>query len=50
MVIAIHRIALALGLQTIGEWVESEATLEALRSIGVHFAQGFAIGEPTPLT
>ena len=33
-------------LKTIAEWVENEATLLALKAIGVDFAQGFGIGKP----
>jgi diguanylate cyclase (GGDEF)-like protein/PAS domain S-box-containing protein len=43
------RIAQGLGKRTIAEHVEDEATLEALRSAGVDFAQGFHIGHPAPL-
>ncbi len=37
-----------LGMKTIAEFVESEAILEALRGIGVDYAQGFYIGKPLP--
>lgn len=37
------------GLQTIAEFVEHAETLEALRKIGVDFAQGFGIAPPRPL-
>ena len=46
MVEAIHRIGRVMGKQTIAESVESVATLEALRSVGVDFAQGNAIAPP----
>ena len=49
MVEAIHRIGNAMGLRTVGEGVEDEATLNALRDIGFDYAQGFAIGRPTPI-
>lgn len=49
MVEAIQRLASALGLKTIAEFVESEATLQRLRDIGVDFAQGYAIHKPEPL-
>lgn len=49
MVEAIHRLGGALGLQTIAEFVETEATLQRLRLIGVDFAQGYAIHRPEPL-
>ena len=46
MVEAIHRIGRVMGKQTIAESVETTATLEALRSVGVDFAQGNAIAPP----
>ncbi|MEB0134504.1 EAL domain-containing protein [Actimicrobium sp. CCC2.4] len=46
MVEAIHRIGHVMGLQTIAEFVESEAIIAALREIGVDHAQGYAIGKP----
>ena len=50
MVEAIHRVAQALGLETIAEFVEDDAILERLRAIGVHYAQGYGIHAPQPLT
>ncbi|MDB5864388.1 MAG: hypothetical protein JWO70_2194 [Betaproteobacteria bacterium] len=49
MVAAINQIGHAMGLKTIAEWVENEAVLRELRVIGVDFAQGYAIGRPSPL-
>ena len=46
MVEAIHRIGRVMGKQTIAESVESAATLDALRSVGVDYAQGNAIAPP----
>ncbi len=46
MVEAIHRIGRVMGKQTIAESVETPAILEAVRSIGVDFAQGNAIAAP----
>jgi EAL domain-containing protein (putative c-di-GMP-specific phosphodiesterase class I) len=46
MVEAIHRIGRVMGKQTIAESVETAATLDALRSVGVDFAQGNAIAPP----
>jgi diguanylate cyclase (GGDEF)-like protein/PAS domain S-box-containing protein len=42
-------LAHSLGVRTVAEYVEDEATLDLVRSYGVHFAQGFHIGEPAPL-
>ena len=46
---SIHRVAKLCGLQTVAEWVEDDATLAALRDIGVDHAQGWAVGRPLPL-
>jgi diguanylate cyclase (GGDEF)-like protein len=48
MVEAINRIGHLMGKLTIAESVENTATLEALRSIGVDYAQGFGIAAPEP--
>ena len=46
MVEAIHRIGRVMGKQTIAESVETAAALDALRSVGVDYAQGNAIAPP----
>jgi len=46
---AIVSIADGLGQKTIAEGVENAETLELLRQMGVHYAQGFHIGRPVPL-
>ena len=46
MVEAIHRIGHIMGKKTIAESVESTEILDALRIIGVDYAQGFAIARP----
>lgn len=43
---SITQIAHVMHLETIAEWVEDEATLTALHTIGVDFAQGFGIAKP----
>ena len=48
MVEAINRIGHLMGKQTIAESVENAATIEALRRIGVDYAQGFGIAVPAP--
>jgi diguanylate cyclase (GGDEF)-like protein/PAS domain S-box-containing protein len=47
MVEAIHRIGRVMGKQTIAESVETTAALDALRSVGVDYAQGNAIAPPS---
>lgn len=49
MVQSIQQIAQAFGIQTVAEFVESQAIREALEAIGVDYVQGFAIHEPQPL-
>lgn len=49
MVTAIHRVGHVLGLRTIAECVESAATMDRLREIGLDFVQGFYLSEPAPL-
>ena len=48
MVEAINHIGHVMGKKTIGEFVENVQTLEALRSIGVDYGQGYAIAKPVP--
>jgi diguanylate cyclase (GGDEF)-like protein/PAS domain S-box-containing protein len=49
MVECINRIGHVIGLHTIAEFVESDAILGKLQELGVDYAQGYSIGEPTPL-
>lgn len=49
MVKSIHEIGCLMGKETVAEFVESQAILERLRAIGVHYAQGYAVGYPVPL-
>jgi predicted signal transduction protein with EAL and GGDEF domain len=44
---AIVALATGFGQETIAEGVEDEETLVLLRELGVDFAQGFHIGQPT---
>ena len=46
---SVNRIAHIAGLETIAEYVESEALLQRLRDMGVDYAQGWAIGRPQAL-
>jgi diguanylate cyclase (GGDEF)-like protein/PAS domain S-box-containing protein len=49
MVEAINQIGHVMGLQTIGEWVESAQVLSLVKAIGVDFAQGFWLSRTQPL-
>jgi EAL domain-containing protein (putative c-di-GMP-specific phosphodiesterase class I) len=42
-------IAEEFGLRTIAEGVEDQATLDLLRELGAHYAQGFHLGKPARL-
>jgi diguanylate cyclase (GGDEF)-like protein/PAS domain S-box-containing protein len=49
LVAAIHQVGHVMKIATIAEAVEDERTLEALRAIGVDYAQGYLLGRPEPL-
>lgn len=46
---SINGIGHVMGMKTIAEFVENEDILEKLSEIGVDYAQGYALGKPTPL-
>jgi len=48
MIEMIAHVAKTLGKRVIAEFVESDEIVAALRDIGVHYAQGYAIGRPEP--
>ncbi|RWD60001.1 MAG: EAL domain-containing protein [Mesorhizobium sp.] len=48
MVEMIHHIGKVTGKRTIAEFVESQGIIEALRTIGVDHAQGYAVARPQP--
>ena len=50
MVEVINQIGHVMGLKTIAEFVENEEILEALRNLGVDYAQGYYLGKPLPLS
>ena len=50
MISAIVRMAGHLGIQTVAESVELDAELQAVRSLGVDYAQGFLLGKPSSLS
>jgi len=49
MVEAIHSIGHSMGLKTIAEFVENEATERLLKQMNIDFAQGYYYGKPQPL-
>ena len=50
MVRAICEVASTMGLRTVAERVESEATMKKLAEIGVDYAQGYHIARPAPIS
>jgi EAL domain-containing protein (putative c-di-GMP-specific phosphodiesterase class I) len=50
MISAIVRMAGDLGVQTVAESVESDVELQAVRSLGVDYAQGYLLGKPASLS
>ncbi|MBS1270802.1 MAG: Cyclic di-GMP phosphodiesterase PdeB [Gammaproteobacteria bacterium] len=50
MVKSINEIATVMSKKTVAEFVNSEATLTMLRSIGIDYAQGYEIAKPKPLS
>jgi diguanylate cyclase (GGDEF)-like protein/PAS domain S-box-containing protein len=49
MVEAIHNIAHRMGLRTVAEFVQNDATIEMLRGLGVDYVQGYGVEKPRPL-
>jgi diguanylate cyclase (GGDEF)-like protein len=49
MVSAIVEIARVMNIQTVAEYVQDEATMEAIRELGIDWAQGYLLGEPMRL-
>jgi PAS domain S-box-containing protein len=47
---AVNRVAKTIGIKTVAELVEDQATIEVLRKLGVDYAQGFGISQPSPLS
>jgi diguanylate cyclase (GGDEF)-like protein len=49
MVKAINQIGHTMNIKTIAEFVEDQATLDAVRKVGVDYAQGYFIARPAPI-
>lgn len=49
MVEALHKIAEAAGKVTVATFIENDDTLRKVRTIGIHYGQGFRLGRPRPL-
>ncbi len=49
MVRSINEVGHVMGKQTIAEFVENDAILKILKTLGVDYAQGYGIGKPVPL-
>jgi PAS domain S-box-containing protein len=46
---SVNRVAKTIGIKTVAELVEDQATIAVLRKLGVDYAQGFGISQPGPL-
>ncbi len=49
MVEALHRIAEAAGKETVATFIENDETLRKVRTLGIHFGQGYRLSRPRPL-
>ncbi len=49
MVRSMVQIARQLGLETVAEFVESQASLDCLKKLGIDYAQGYFVGRPQSL-
>lgn len=49
MLEALHRIAEAAGKATVATFIENDDTLRKVRTLGIHFGQGFRLSQPQPL-
>jgi diguanylate cyclase (GGDEF)-like protein/PAS domain S-box-containing protein len=45
----INRIGHIMGIKTVAEFAENDAIIQGLKSMGVDYAQGYGISQPTPL-
>jgi EAL domain-containing protein (putative c-di-GMP-specific phosphodiesterase class I) len=50
MVESINHIGHVMKLKTVAEFVENDAVLDALREIGVDYAQGYGVQKPVPMS
>lgn len=48
MVASINQVGHLMGMRTVAEFVEDEQLVEALKEIGIDYAQGYCIAKPTP--
>ncbi|MCG9698255.1 EAL domain-containing protein [Shewanella sp. Isolate11] len=46
---SIHDVCHVMGIETVAEFVENQAIIDRLESIGIDYAQGYAIGRPQSL-
>ena len=50
MVKAINEVGHVMGIRTVAEYVEDDAVLAVVRTLGVDYAQGYAVGHARPLS
>lgn len=49
LVRGVAQLSRSMGIQTVAEWVETDAVRDQLRDLGIDRAQGFLFGKPVPL-
>jgi diguanylate cyclase (GGDEF)-like protein/PAS domain S-box-containing protein len=47
---ALVQVCSGLGIETVAEFVSDEKTMDAVRELGVDFAQGYHLGKPAPVS
>jgi diguanylate cyclase (GGDEF)-like protein/PAS domain S-box-containing protein len=50
MVQAIHQVGKVMNIETIAEYVESDALISACQKIGINYLQGYGVGKPIPIS
>ncbi|MDD2566934.1 MAG: EAL domain-containing protein, partial [Thiovulaceae bacterium] len=49
MVESIHKISSLMQIKTVAEYVENHQITDTLKTIGIDYAQGYAIAKPQPI-
>jgi diguanylate cyclase (GGDEF)-like protein/PAS domain S-box-containing protein len=50
MVQAIHQVGKVMNIETIAEYVENDALVDACQNIGINYLQGYGVGKPVPIS
>jgi diguanylate cyclase (GGDEF)-like protein/PAS domain S-box-containing protein len=49
MLAAINEVGHIMGISTVAEWAQDDATISQLRELGVDYVQGYLLGHPVPV-